>query len=786
MKINQKKTLVMLLSSIAVVACNNTGGSTQQSNSNQVNSTNSNNGESTESRFTASNELDAGAVQNYGIKGLESKDNSPGWRISSGIAHVSSEKDGEFTLIYGGCVDDTQKQCYNDLWIYNHTTKNWVWVAGDKGAQDTSNSKYAFATSAIQVKTFIYPEKSIGNEYLNRNIEVVAYPEMSNELKLTDPYHGPSSGNYYNYCKQYNFSDYRYKVESEIKEFCDAIPELTYFNNPTQKRINIEKISGTPHEITAYITIPQSDQSKLSIQETRYEADEMKIDPKTGKGTPYSKTPFSGLIQFDRIGLPETEDIFKTEDGKYPGSGILTNLSRRLLSVKDGLPTFILDTNHNNGRYNASMNYIVGGYPTNQGGDLSGIGRVIPDLSLNLVSGNKLLEPMIIRGEGFDPKVYDAGEEYKNVDPSILYNALKNFTIPVQRSNTAATISSDKHYLYFYSGLGVISATNADNYKDYYYLTPLGDFWRLNLETGKYERIDSIQDPTKPLQVLPAGRIGATLWESSGQIYLFGGSAYKQSYYYDYQNYAYGGGLEYSNILSRCYYNDLWVYNSSAAPKAWKLVSGKPNECSTEGLGNKIDTPSSQMNTVVWKNKDGKFELFGGSDRFKGDIYTFNHNPSWLSNLEHWIINNLTPEKPADIKIKTYVAPEGSFNQLWKGNDSLIKIPVGSFGLREINVELSESSLPAWGYSLRFRDSPNASEFSIDVSRSNCRKIGQAEGDTSINSWQKLGEKSFRCSFVAKFQPRSKSSSGSMYVDLVKPDGSVVSTSTQLIHYSAR
>ncbi len=770
MKIKQKNTLVMLLSSIAVVACNNTGGSVQQTNSSQLNSTKSNNSESIESRFSPNHELDPGTVQNYGIKGVESKDNAPGWRISPGISHVSAGTDGEFTLIYGGCVDETQKQCYNDLWIYNHNTKNWVWVAGDKGAQSTSTSKYAFATAAIQVKGFVYPEKSIGNEYLIRGASVVVYPEISNDIKLRDYYGGyyTFSANYYDYCKQYNYSDYRMPVESEVEEFCNTVP-VEPNTQPIQQGLMAPKISGTPHLIMSYIYIPQSDPGKLNLEENRFDADEANIDPKTGKATPYSKTPFSGLIPFDQIGISKANNIFKTENGSYPGSGLLTNLARRLLSVRDGLPTFI-------------QNYTVGGYPTNQGNQ-------IPDLSLIAGSTKKYLEPMIItKGDPYG-KTYDASEEYKNVDPLVLFNALQNSIIPVQRSNTAATLSSDKRYLYFYGGLGVVSYAYENFGYQAYVLTQLGDFWRLNLETGKYERINSEPDPTKQFQDLPAARIGATLWESSGQVYLFGGSGHKtfSGRGYEYSNSYDSSQLAYFNIGSRCYYNDLWVFNSSAAPNAWKFVSGNKNDCAMSNSGNKIDMPSSQMNSVAWKNKDGKFELFGGSDRFKGDIYTINHNSSWLSHWEHWKINNLNPDKPNDLKIKTYVAPEGSFNQLWKGNDSLIKIPVGSFGLREINVELSESSLPAWGYSLRFRDSPNASEFSIDVSRSNCRKkVGQAEGDTSINSWQQLGEKSFRCSFVAKFQPRSKSSSGSMYVDLVKPDGSVVSTSTQLIHYSAR
>jgi N-acetylneuraminic acid mutarotase len=67
----------------------------------------------------------------YGIKGIESSDNTPGGRQAYG-----RWKDNAGNLwLFGGL---NYGILYNDLWRYNPNTNNWAWIAGDSSSNTNS------------------------------------------------------------------------------------------------------------------------------------------------------------------------------------------------------------------------------------------------------------------------------------------------------------------------------------------------------------------------------------------------------------------------------------------------------------------------------------------------------------------------------------------------------------------------------------------------------------------------------------------------------------------------
>ncbi len=67
----------------------------------------------------------------YGIKGIESSDNTPGARQAYGRW---KDNDGNLWL-FGGL---NYGILYNDLWRYNPNTNNWAWIAGDSSSNTNS------------------------------------------------------------------------------------------------------------------------------------------------------------------------------------------------------------------------------------------------------------------------------------------------------------------------------------------------------------------------------------------------------------------------------------------------------------------------------------------------------------------------------------------------------------------------------------------------------------------------------------------------------------------------
>jgi N-acetylneuraminic acid mutarotase len=66
---------------------------------------------------------------NYGTQGTSSPDNIPGARVGHKMVHFSDDH----ILLFGGQgTSETGNGYLNDLWRYNHLTKQWSWIGGSK------------------------------------------------------------------------------------------------------------------------------------------------------------------------------------------------------------------------------------------------------------------------------------------------------------------------------------------------------------------------------------------------------------------------------------------------------------------------------------------------------------------------------------------------------------------------------------------------------------------------------------------------------------------------------
>ena len=94
----------------------------------------------------------------------------------------------------------------------------------------------------------------------------------------------------------------------------------------------------------------------------------------------------------------------------------------------------------------------------------------------------------------------------------------------------------------------------------------------------------------------PGARNGSVSWtDSSGNLWLFGGFAYK--------------------AFTFNYFNDLWKYNPSTNEWTW-MKGGKDSDTTTVfgtmGVASTFSQPRARTNAVSWTDKDGNLWLFGG------------------------------------------------------------------------------------------------------------------------------------------------------------------------------
>ena len=114
---------------------------------------------------------------------------------------------------------------------------------------------------------------------------------------------------------------------------------------------------------------------------------------------------------------------------------------------------------------------------------------------------------------------------------------------------------------------------------------------------------------------VPGARVAATSWtDSSGNLWLFGGSGYDSS--------GTSGNL-----------NDLWKFNPTTI--AWEWVSGSnlsgaTGAYGTQGVASTSNVPGARDGAMSWSDSSGNLWLFGGNGftptdgGFLNDLWTFN------------------------------------------------------------------------------------------------------------------------------------------------------------------
>lgn len=818
---------MLLLTSVSMAGCNNTGSSSNSQQKDSVQESNqltmaSTNGTKYSASFTRISGLDDSSesrVQHYGQKFSESADNYPGKRFGAGYANIDLDKLGSFTLMYGGCDTSFEENCYNDIWLYNHQTNNWAWVGGESSVMGFEArmshpelEKYSFSPSLVVMQRYEYTQsvhKNNNSLYLN----FFVYPEIrdiSPESSHISNYNSRTASliNYTSLCDRFEQRHWSYSWDysklAGLKELCASTYKTKDSRDKPVEYIFTNNSIGTAHEVSLAVPI----ESNMIRAESTSSKWEHRSDKNLYTGEVYQKRLPVAL-------LSEVTDLVNT-------TGI-QEMSRRFLSIRDLLPSYVNKkpsyTTPDYGKTETVANlgyYSVGGDKDYFGIMMSSIFKetsfIDPDkprdwilryspIVVNYYDSNGVIEKVYRGGEGLDDidlvlAMFDYKyQEYESSSQSIK-RLISYASVPRNRSNSAVAISSDNKSLYLFGGFGVnfgeysgtgaaysnilsdLSCTESygnqcSTFEQWLRMGALGDFWRLDLETGKYQRL------LQPREVLeldssnyPTNRIGATMWESDGAVFLFGGSSFI------YQTMTPENDR---TVASKCYFSDLWMFKDGY----WSQVAGERNKCVLSSNPN-VSYPSSQSNAIVWRNKSsGLWNILGGNDKFKGDLATFLPGITRINGWdEHWEIQ-LTSGGGGGDGVTMSLAPEKSVNPLWNGFDTLSSIPLGKFGLREISFKV-HGQQPLWGYSLNFRNGPEwAGEFSIDLHRSSCRIDGQGENDATLNNWSRnYDNNTYSCSYVLKFEPQTKSSAGIMSVDLLGPDGKAVDST--IVPYSVR
>lgn len=842
-----KKTLVLVLSSsVIIAACNNTGEST--STVSAKNSLNSTTALQDDRDFTLFPERADGVFeskeQNYGVQWIESTTNYPGVRLNAAFDHIEN-KYGSFTLMYGGCTgtqeDDliahpslspNSGRCYNDIWLYNHDTHNWVWVGGEPGTfTKDSNPKfatYAFAPSRIIVTNLEYP-KSTPNA-LNK-LEMFVYPEFLSAGGV---------GAYYNQYEELTLDALRYPIEhralfcsgspSDPAKYCRALSLTDYIY---KRKLGF---NGTAHKST---TQSQWDETGEQIGHYFFTGRE----PLSGDAAsllPNINEAFdTTFIYSGEYWWPPADDFIisnnnSADDYSYYHFG--AHLMRGLVGARDHVGTIVHNPNAKSD--GSGIQFYMAGDKSTVNILSEHAGKVTTHALIGGTSNIGSFGTITAGDTGTAP---DSNEGFP-VKPLVAYglnanlNKIKTFDsgqgrtqfeqaedlltkkIPVNRTHPATTVSADGRYLYIFGGLGYSMTGNYLTKRDSHYAfdivvepktikngaevkaSALNDLWRLDLVTGHYDYMNTgrgesnvwscskqanetnlcspIMDRGAHVDLpgnhfTPPGLIGATMWESGGRLYMFGGS--------------YGVVARHFTTFheNRCYSSAIWMFTPAkdGSPNGtWMSVANDSATCRTQTAA--TNYPSTQSDALSWADKNGQHHLFSGANLVVGDFYFFVINdrdkqkPLW----EHWILNSRTPLDPQqDTTISMSVAPEHSTNQMWHGFDTLVSIPYEHFGLREIKITLF--GYPDYSYKLAFRNPPQG--FSIDSTRSTCRSVGQPDQDANIKGWIAQGGYNYECSFILKYQPEyASTAAGFVSVDLL--DGTSTAIQTIDIPYSPR
>jgi gliding motility-associated-like protein len=158
----------------------------------------------------------------------------------------------------------------------------------------------------------------------------------------------------------------------------------------------------------------------------------------------------------------------------------------------------------------------------------------------------------------------------------------------------------------------------------------LNDLWKYSPSTGQWTWINGTDetdengrygDFNQPSSSnYPGGRYMATGWiDAIGNLYLFGGRGH-------------------SSTTGTTNLNDVWKYSPSA--NTWTWVRGSKNggadgSYGQKGVFSRENSPGARHGSTGWRDKQGKFWLFGGTDRsgLFSDLWKFDPQ----SNQWAWI-----------------------------------------------------------------------------------------------------------------------------------------------------
>jgi N-acetylneuraminic acid mutarotase len=138
----------------------------------------------------------------------------------------------------------------------------------------------------------------------------------------------------------------------------------------------------------------------------------------------------------------------------------------------------------------------------------------------------------------------------------------------------------------------------------------LNDLWKFNIASSQWTWVGGSNvvgaagvygtEGTSSSANVPGGRQSAAAWtDSSGNFWLMGG----------------GNQLDPNTFQITAYFNDLWVYSSSANAWTWVAGSNTANPVGTygtEGTPSASNIPSGRDGAATWTDSSGNFWLMGG------------------------------------------------------------------------------------------------------------------------------------------------------------------------------
>jgi N-acetylneuraminic acid mutarotase len=243
--------------------------------------------------------------------------------------------------------------------------------------------------------------------------------------------------------------------------------------------------------------------------------------------------------------------------------------------------------------------------------------------------------------------------------------------VPGARHRAVSWIDSSSN-LWLFGGVGFDSAGNYGYLNDLWKYDPATDEWtwvsgsQIGSQAGTYGT-KGTADPS----IVPGARYEAVSWlDSSGKLWLFGGTGY-------------GDSASYSGYL-----NDLWDYDLTTLEWTWVSGSsstGQAGTYGTQGTAAPANVPGARGSAVSWIDSSGKLWLFGGAG----------YDPTAPIYSNYFNINDLWKYDPTTLEW-TWVSGSSTRNQAGtygtKGTAASSNVP----GARSNAISWIDSSGKLW------------------------------------------------------------------------------------------